>query len=229
MRVAVVLSGCGFLDGSEIHESVLALAALDRAGAQVTIAAPVVELEALDHRTRAPHGQRRSVLAEAARIARGKIVELYRLDPAEFDALVLPGGYGAARTLCDFESKGAAAQVLPALARLVVALHAAHKPIGAICIAPAIVAAVLRDAKVSARLTFGNDPGLARLLREMGHEAVDCATDQCVVDAKERIVCTPAYMDEAARISDVAQGIERLVEELVKLSRAATTTPSASR
>lgn len=220
MRVAVVLSGCGFLDGSEIHESVLALAALDRAGAKVTIAAPTVEFSPIDHLKSTPAPDRRDARVEAARIARGKIVELAKLREADFDALVLPGGYGAAKILCDFESAGAKARVRPDLAKLVGDLHAARKPIGAICIAPAIVAAVLRDQGQRARLTFGNDPATAQALREFGQEPVDCAVDQCVVDELHRIVCTPAYMYDA-RIADVARGIERLVEALVKLHRGA--------
>ena len=109
IRVAVVLSGCGYLDGSEIHESVLALAALDRAGASVTIAAPEVDFSAIDHRTGIVQSHTRSSLTEAARIARGKIVDVAKLKAEDFDALVMPGGYGAAKNLCDFESKGAAA------------------------------------------------------------------------------------------------------------------------
>ncbi len=219
IRVALVLSGCGFQDGSEIHESVLALAALDRAGASVTIAAPDVEFTPLDHRTGATSSHKRSSLSEAARIARGKIVELSKLRPEDFDALVMPGGYGAAKTLCDFESKGEQARVHPDLARFVLALHRAHKPIGAICIAPAIVAAVLRDAGVSARLTLGDDPGMAQTLRAMGQDGVDCAVDQCIVDEQNRVVCTPAYMYDA-RIADVALGIERLVSAVLALAKA---------
>src|SRR5690349_10856852 len=216
-RVALVLSGCGYLDGSEIHESVLALAALDRAGATVTIAAPVVEFEAIDHRTGTPQAQRRNSLAEAARIARGKIVELYKLKAEDFDALVLPGGYGAAKVLCDFETKGAAAQVHPVLANFVLAFVRAKKPIGAICVAPAIVAAVLRDNRLSARISLGSDPGAAQALRDMGQQAVDCPVERCVVDEALRIVCAPAYMYDA-RISEIARGIDALVEAVLALA-----------
>lgn len=220
MRVAVVLSGCGFQDGSEVHESVLALAALDRAGAKVTIAAPAAEFTPIDHLTGKPESARRDVRVEAARIARGKLVDLASLRADDFDTVVMPGGYGAAKILSDFQSAGAKARVRPDLAKLLGDLRAAKKPIGAICIAPAIVAAVLRDRGERARLTLGNDPAMAQLLRELGQEPVDCAVDQCVVDEAQRIVSTPAYMYDA-RIADVARGIERFVEALAKLARAA--------
>jgi enhancing lycopene biosynthesis protein 2 len=213
MDVLVLLSGAGFLDGSEIHESVLSLAALDRLGARVTLAAPHVPVSAVDHRTGKPDGATRSSLAEAARIARGKIVDVRQLDPARFDALVMPGGYGAAQVLCDFESAGAAARVQPDVARVVLGMLQAQKPVVAICIAPAVVAAVLRDAGLSARLTLGDDPGLIEVLARMGQQGVPCAVDQCVVDEARRIVTTPAYMYEA-RIADVARGIERAIEAL---------------
>ena len=218
MRVLLVLSGCGYLDGSEIHESVLAMAALDRARASVTIAAPRRELTVIDHSTGAPSGEHRNVFAEAARIARGKLVDLATCDAADFDALVMPGGYGAAKHLCDFESQGAKARVEPALGALLLAMHRAKKPIGAICISPAIVAAVMRDQKIRARLTLGNDPTMAKILGDMGQESVDCAVDQCVVDADQRIVSTPAYMYDA-RIADVAVGIERMVAALASMLR----------
>ena len=215
-HVAVVLSGCGFLDGSEIHESVLALAALDRAKFQVTIAAPALKFAVIDHATGAAQAERRVALTEAARIARGKIGDLATLSASDFDALLMPGGYGAAKTLCNFESAGAKAVVHADLARLVLAMHAAKKPIGAICIAPAIVAAVLRDSGQRARLTLGGDPAMSKILREMGQDGVECAVDQCVVDTEQRIVCTPAHMYDA-RINEVAAGIDKLVAALLTL------------
>ncbi|HTF89013.1 MAG TPA: isoprenoid biosynthesis glyoxalase ElbB, partial [Planctomycetota bacterium] len=192
---------------------------LDRAGAEVTIAAPVIEIPTIDHRTGLVQGQPRNCVAESARIARGKISELWKLSPLDFDALVMPGGYGAAKTLCDFESRHAAARVHPILASFVLALHLAQKPIGAICIAPAIVAAVLRDNGISARLSFGNDPQMASTLRAMGQESVDCAVDECAIDEQRRIVCTPAYMYDA-RISEVAKGIDKLVAAVMRMAAA---------
>lgn len=216
VHVALVLSGCGCLDGSEIHEAVLALAALDAAGARVTLAAPSLEFEVVDHRSGERTGERRNCLVEAARIARGKIVDLAGLNPADFDALVLPGGMGASTLLCDFERAHAAARVHPDLARFALALFDARKPIGAICIAPVILAALLRDRGARARLASGDDPELAASLRTMGQESQSCAVAQCVVDARLRIVSTPAYLSDA-RIADVALGVGLLVTELLAL------------
>lgn len=217
-HIAVVLSGCGFLDGSEIHESVLTLVALDKAGARVSLAAPDLDFEVVDHKSGKPTGERRNCMVEAARIARGRILDLAGLDAADFDALILPGGYGAAKSLCDFETAQARARVHPDLARFALALHEARKPIGAICISPAIIAALLRDRGERASLSLGDDPAMSAALRAMGQQAVDCAVDEVVVDARARIVCTPAYMFDA-RIADVARGIGRLVEEVLALLR----------
>src|SRR5262249_29123037 len=128
-KVGVLLSGCGFLDGSEIHEAVLTMLFLDRADAEVVCMAPTgAQAAVVAHRTRGPaRGQQRDVLAEAARIARGRIVDVARVQERELDALIAPGGFGAARNLCDFATAGAKAKAHPEVARLLRALHAAKK------------------------------------------------------------------------------------------------------
>ena len=139
-KVGVVLSGCGVYDGAEIHESVLTLLSLDRAGAEAVCLAPdVAQRHVVNHLTGQPaEGETRNVLVEAARIARGKVFDLGGFDPSGLDALVLPGGFGAAKNLCDFAFRGADCEVHPEVARVVRAVHAAGKPVGAICIAPTI-------------------------------------------------------------------------------------------
>jgi enhancing lycopene biosynthesis protein 2 len=214
--VAVVLSGCGHLDGSEIHEAVLTLLHLDQRGATVTCLAPQVPLQVVDHATGQATGQTRSAFAEAARIARGRIRDLAGARAAEFDALVLPGGYGAAKNLCDFAGKGAAATVHGEVARLLREMHAAQKPIGAICIAPAVVAAVL-GRTAHPVLTIGDDAGTAAALRAMGAEHRDCVVTEVVVDAPNRIVTTPAYMFDA-HMAQVAVGIGKLVDAVLALA-----------
>lgn len=210
-KVAVVLSGCGFLDGSEIHESVLTLLALDEAGAAVKCFAPRgPQMHVVDHSQKAPAaGQTRDVLAEAARIARGDIHDLTTLRAADVDAVVFPGGFGAAKNLSDFATKGAAATPHPEVARVMREMHAAKKPIGAICIAPAVVAAALGKT-VHPTLTIGDDAGTASALEAMGCKHTKCAVTDCVVDEANKIVSTPAYMFHAA-IADVRKGIQKLV------------------
>lgn len=219
MRVGVVLSGCGFLDGAEIHESVLTLLALDRAGAAVQCYAPdMLQTGVVDHRLRQPAGERRNVLTESARIARGRIRDVGEARAADLDAVVLPGGFGAAKNLCDFASAGAEARVEKNVARLLIEMHAARKPIGAWCIAPAVLAAALRGHRAHAELTIGNDAETAAALEAMGAKHVECPVDEARVDQENRIVTTPAYMYDA-RIGDVATGIDKAVALLLALAR----------
>ncbi|MCR9245376.1 MAG: isoprenoid biosynthesis glyoxalase ElbB [bacterium] len=214
-RVAVVLSGCGFLDGSEVHESVLTLMHLHRHGVETVCVAPVMkQADVVHHGKGEPEpGAERDVFAEAARIARGKIADLQSLNVAELDAVVFPGGFGAAKNLSDFASKGGAATVHADVARVLREAHAARKPIGAICIAPALVALAL-GSTAHPRLTIGNDAGTAGALEAAGARHENCAVTDCVVDTDNRIVTTPAYMFDA-RVDEVATGIGKCVDALM--------------
>ncbi len=214
-RVGVVLSGCGVFDGTEIHESVIALLALDRAGAEVICAAPDVEFAVIDHRTGEATGERRNVLVEAARIARGEIRDVAEVRAEELDAIVFPGGFGAAKNLCDFASQGSAARVQPDVARLVADMLAARKPVGGICIAPAMLAACLRDQGREGSVTIGTDAEAAGNIEAMGQHHLACPVQEFRVDEENGIVTTPAYM-LAGRISEAAEGIERLVAEVLR-------------
>ena len=217
LKVGVVLSGCGFLDGSEIQEAVLTLLALDRAGATAVCLAPNIEQKGVvNHRSGHPAESVRNVLEESARIARGKIQDLAKAKSSELDALILPGGYGAAKNLCDFAAAGPKTKVDPIVQRFVREMHAAKKPIGAWCIAPAVLAAALKEAHV--KLTIGDDPGTATALESMGARHVVCPVTEMRVDEVNRVVTTPAYMYEA-KIGEVASGIEKAVGELLRLCR----------
>ncbi len=220
-KVGVVLSGCGFLDGSEIHESVLTLLCLDDAGAAAVCTAPKgPQLHVVDHAQKAPASGTRDMFVEAARIARGRIQDLATLRAADLDAVILPGGFGAAKNLSDFASKGAAAVPHPEVARLLRDMHAAKKPIGAICIAPAVVAAAL-GRTVHPTLTIGDDQGTAAALVAMGCVHRECPVTGCVVDDANGIVSTPAYMFDAS-VGEVAMGVRKLVDAvLARVSRRA--------
>ena len=217
-KVGVVLSGCGVYDGAEIHESVLTLLALDRAGAEAVCLAPdVAQAHVVNHLTgQVAAGESRNVLVEAARIARGAVKDLAGFDPGGLDALVLPGGFGAAKNLCDFAFRGAECEVNTDVARVIRAVHAEGKPVGAICIAPVILANLLGAEKP--RLTIGTDPGTAEAVGKMGGEHVSCGGGGAVVDAERRLVTTPAYMLESP-ISEVSAGIEKLVGELLAMAK----------
>ncbi|WP_029458981.1 isoprenoid biosynthesis glyoxalase ElbB [Solidesulfovibrio alcoholivorans] len=215
--IGVMLSGCGVFDGSEIHEATLTLYFLAKAGAKVVCLAPETDFEAVDHGAKIPSGQRRNVRVEAARIARGPVADTATVSAADFDGLILPGGFGAAKNLCDFAEKGGKGTVFPSVAALIRAMHAAGKPIGAICIAPAVLALALGE--FAPELTIGDDPGTAQALEAAGAKHVVRAVDAIQVDAKNNLVTTPAYM-LGPGIADIAKGIEKLVDAV--LSRVAT-------
>jgi enhancing lycopene biosynthesis protein 2 len=216
-KVGVVLSGCGFLDGSEIHEAAFTLLCLDELDVEVVCMAPRgPQRQVVDHAAKAPQdGETRDMLRESARIARGRIVDLATVHGLDLDALVMPGGLGAAKNLCDFAEKGAHATAHPEIARLLREMHTAKKPIGAICIAPAVVAAVLGRAAHPV-LTIGDDADTAAALVAMGARHQPCVVTGCVIDREQRIVTTPAYMFEA-RPRDVVAGIRRLCEAVVAM------------
>lgn len=225
-KIGVLLSGCGFKDGAEIHESVLTLLALDRAGAEVRCFAPDVDqAEVVDHLRGTPvAGARRNVLVEAARIARGRIEDVRRAKANDLDALVMPGGFGAANNLATVGTKGAGGEVNVEVARLLRELHAAKKPIGAICIAPLVVAKVLGASHP--RLTVGDDADVEAEMAKCGAVPEKCAVDGAVVDREQRIVSTPAYM-LGPSIRDVAPGIDRCVAEVLALVAGSVRGPGA--
>lgn len=214
-KIGVVLSGCGVYDGSEIHEAVLTLLAIDREGCEALCMAPDSELSVINHLNAEETGEKRNVLVEAARIARGKIRDIKGVTVAELDAIIFPGGFGAAKNLCNFAVKGSAASVNPDVARLLKEMAAANKPIGAVCIAPVVIAAVLGK-EYSPAVTIGTDAGTAAEINKTGAVHFSCPVTELVVDQKNKIVTSPAYM-LANRISEVYEGISKCVTEVVKL------------
>lgn len=219
LNVAVLLAGCGYLDGAEIRESVLTLLALDQHGAKFQCCAlDMDQHHVVNHLTGQPvEGQRRNILEEAARIARGKILALSEVDPGAFDALVMPGGFGVAKNHCGFAFNGIGADVQPEVLQFVKAFFDAKKPVGAICIAPALVALILKGSGRAAALTIGNDKGTDAALKALGANPQDRDTArETVVDEALNLVTTPAYMFDDARLSDVYVGIERTVAEVLR-------------
>ena len=216
-KVGLVLSGCGVMDGSEIHESVLTLLALAEAGAQAICMAPNIEqLHVINHLTGEKTKEKRNVLVESARIARGKIRDMKEVKEKEIDALIFPGGYGAAKNLCTFAVDGTDCKVHPEVARLVREVHKAGKPIGAICIAPVLVAKIFEGAGVE--LTIGKDKETAQALSKLGQKHKECEVDEIWIDSDHKIVTTPAYM-LAQNVDEAWQGIEKLVKEVLALIR----------
>ena len=217
-KVGVILSGCGVYDGSEIHEAVITLLAIDRNGAEAVCMAPdIAQMHVVNHLTgEVAAGESRNVLVEAARIARGKIRDLATVKAADLDALILPGGFGAAKNLCDFAVKGAECTVNSEVARLIREMMAAKKPVGAVCIAPAILSRVLGADQLPHQLTIGTDAGTAAALTGMGSRHVACPAREFVIDKANKLVSTPAYM-LAGSIAEAAEGIEKCVQALIGL------------
>lgn len=216
-RVAVILSGCGYLDGSEAQEAVLALLALDQAGAEVRCFAPDEEqYDVMDHQTQTKvEGMPRNMRTEAARLARGHVADAADLKASDFEALVMPGGYGAAKNLCSYAYEGVGGRVNRQVERAVKEFADAGKPIGAICIAPVVVAQVLGREK-SPTMTIGNDRATADDLVRLGARHCDCPAGEACVDEANRIVTTPAYMYRSGP-AEVYQGIQKLVAELMTM------------
>ena len=214
-KIGVVLSGCGVRDGSEIHEAVFTLLAIDRQGAEAVCMAPNADFPVTDHLAMQESGEKRNALVESARIARGNIRDIAEVKAGELDAIIFPGGFGAAKNLCDFAMKGAAAAFHPQVSRLLKEMAAAGKPIGAICIAPVLIAAVLGK-EFAPTLTIGNDAGTASEIEKTGARHQDCPVTEFVIDAKNKLVSTPAYM-LANRISEAYEGIDKCVREVIKL------------
>ncbi len=216
-RVGVVLSGCGFLDGAEIHEATCTLLSLDRRGAKLVAMAPDVEqMHVVDHLTGAPAGgERRRVLAEAARIVRGQITGLSKVTAKDLDALIFPGGYGAAKNLCSFATDGRNMRILPDVERLAREMRGAGKPQGYICIAPVIAANLFGSDKV--KVTIGDDRDTAAAIESWGARHVDCKVDEIAVDERLEIVSTPAYM-LGPWIAPVAAGIDKLVSAVLEMA-----------
>ncbi|MBF0621044.1 MAG: isoprenoid biosynthesis glyoxalase ElbB [Magnetococcales bacterium] len=214
-RIGVVLAGCGVFDGAEIHEATLTLYFLDRAGVDVVMMAPDQgQREVINHLTGEPMDEQRNVLVESARIARGKVVDIATVRPEELDALILPGGFGMAKNLSDLALAGPDATVNGDLIVLLKSMHQSGKPIGAICISPAVVSKVFADRGIT--VTIGTDEGTAGAIRSMGNQHENTNAEQIIVDEKNRIVSTAAYMC-AANIGEAGAGIEKLVKKIMEM------------
>jgi enhancing lycopene biosynthesis protein 2 len=211
---AVILAGCGNKDGSEIHESVSTLLAIDRAGSSYSCFAPDISQQVvLNHITGEPMAEKRNVLIESARIARGNIRDLKEFNADEFDALVMPGGFGgAALSLCSFGIDGDKMSVNPDIESAVRAMVAQRKPIGALCIAPVILARLIPKVKI----TFGQSEEVNSKAMQMGAVTVNTLHGEVVVDHEHKVVTTPCYMLNS-KISQILEGAEKLVAEILSL------------
>ena len=214
-KIAVILSGCGVYDGAEIHESVITLLRLDQRGAQVQCFAPnIAQLHVINHLTGEEMPESRNVLVESARIARGEIKDIREADAEDFDALIIPGGFGSAKNLSNFAIEGIGCTVQPDVLALTEAFAEAGKPMGLICISPALAAKIYGP---GVTCTIGNDADTATAMNKMGATHQECAVSDIVEDKARKLVSTPAYM-LAQSISEAASGINKLVDRVLELT-----------
>ena len=211
MNIAVILSGCGNRDGSELQESLSLLLALDRRGWNVQCFAPCGFFDVVSHTDGFETGEQRDILEEAARIARGNIRDLTEYEAEAFDALCLPGGMGAARNLSTYAFDGENMQVLPEVQNAIIETHSLNHPICAMCIAPMVLAAVLGPYDV--RITLGGPCAAADVAKKLGADVMNCGPTEVCVDAANKVLTTPAYMVES-RISNIFDGAENMVQAL---------------
>ncbi len=218
MKAGVLLSGSGVMDGSEIHESVLTLLHLDKKGLDIICMAPNYnQARVVNHSSNEIiKTDTRNMLVESARIARGEIKDISDVDSEDIDMLLLPGGFGAAVNLCSFAEEGPSCSVNPEVEKLIVEMIDKNKPIGALCIAPALVARIFGKRKIKVKLTIGNNPDTADAINKMGAEHIDCPVNQAVIDREARVVTAPAYM-LAKSIKDVEESVKAMIDGIFEL------------
>ena len=215
-NIAVILSGCGVYDGTEIHESVITLLRLSQRGAHVQCFAPnIAQLHVINHLTGEKMPESRNVLVESARIARGEIKDIREAKVDDFDALIVPGGFGAAKNLSSFATEGAACSVQSDVLALAEAFAEAGKPIGLMCISPAIAAKIYGP---GVTCTIGKDADTAAAVEKMGGTHQECEVSDIVEDKARKLVSTPAYM-LAQSISEAASGINKMVDRVLELTQ----------
>lgn len=211
-KFAVVLSGCGVFDGAEIHETTLTMLAIMKQGATYEIFAPdIPQHHVINHITGEEMPEKRNVLTESARIARGQIKDLAEYDPNNFDALIFPGGFGAAKNLCDFAFEGANCTINPEVEKAILKTAGKNKPIGALCISPVIFAKIFGDVEV----TIGQDPSTVEAVEKMGATHTKTNHGEVIFDEKNNLFTTPCYMLDA-NILDIARGASNIVKAMLE-------------
>jgi enhancing lycopene biosynthesis protein 2 len=210
-KFAVILAGCGVYDGAEIHEATLTMLAIMKQGATYDVFAPDIDQHnVINHLTGEEMKEKRNVLVESARIARGKIKDLKNYDPNNFDAMIIPGGFGVAKNLCDFAFKGANCTINQDVEKAILKTAGRNKPIGALCISPVILAKIFGDIEV----TIGQDKGTAEAIEKMGSTHVKTTHGEVIVDEKNNLFTTPCYMLDA-NILQIAEGAENIVRAMM--------------
>ncbi len=214
-KVAILLSGCGFKDGTEVTESVSTLISVTKYNADYMTFSLNETHPSVDHETDEPLGEK-NLLEASSRISRGKIQNIDSLNESDFDAIILPGGYGVAKHFCDFATKGANCTVNKKIEEVIKSFFKTSKPIGAFCIAPTLISKVLGEYEPT--VTIGNDPSTIEEIKKMGAHHVECTVTDFTTDRENKIISSPAYMYEEASPFEVYTGIDKAVKELVEMA-----------
>ena len=210
--IAVVLSGCGVSDGSEIYETVCTLLSIEKAGAKYQCMAPnIPQRRVINHHTKEEVKETRNVLVEAARLARGEIIDIAHANPKDYDAVIFPGGFGAASNLSDFAITNDKSHMDKQTLQFAKKMAELKKPAGFICIAPNLISHIYGK---GVKMTIGTDQATAHVLQKMGNLPMDCDCANIVVDEHHKVVTTPAFM-LGKSISEISVGINKLVQEVV--------------
>lgn len=214
-KAAVILSGCGFLDGSEIYETTLTLLELDKRGIEYQCVAPNrLQSKQVNHYSQHEEGISRNCIDEAARLARSDVKDIVEVEADDYDFMFFPGGFGAALSLCDFAEKMDEMNICSQVEKFASAMIQANKPAGFLCIAPVMIPQLYPS---GVKMTIGKDETIASVMTQMGAEHIECDEMNCVIDEANRVVSTPAYM-LGERISQVHEGISKLVEAVVRFA-----------
>jgi len=215
--VGVILAGSGVYDGSEIHEVVLTMLALDKRNVKMVLMAPNIDQHhVINHITGQEMKETRNVLVEAARIARGDVKDIKEVKLSDLDAIMIPGGFGVAKNLCNFAFKGENCDIEPSISDFLVQVAKESKPLGAVCISPVLVSKIYETIGKKTELTIGKDAETADKVEKMGNIHISCEVKEFHIDKENKIVSSPAYM-LGQNISEVAEGIDKTVEALITL------------
>ena len=217
-NIGVILAGSGYLDGAEIREAVLTLLAIDKLGANAICLAPNIDqYHVINHLNQQEQtDEKRNMMQEAARIARGDIHDIATYDHSNLNGIILPGGFGVAKNFCNFAFKGSKAEVLPSIKNFILQFHNSQKPIGAICISPALMALILGHKNVE--VTIGNDPATSKEINATGAKHIDKNVNEAHIDNELKVISTPAYMYGDAKLKDIYEGIETCVNAVIQMS-----------
>ena len=211
-KTAIILSGCGQVDGSETHETILTILALEQHNLDWEGLAPSgLQTEVYDHYTNTKENiSPSSMITEAARLVRGNITIINAVNASDYAAVIIPGGAGVIKNLSNYSTAGINFTIHPELLAFMATIVRLQIPAGFICIAPILIPKLYGN---KPKLTIGSNVELAAKIVQIGGEHCDCLANDIVIDHAQKIVSTPANM-VAKNIVEVYHGIYKLVTQI---------------